>query len=272
MSHTPLPKDGRALVGVVHVGALPGTPRHRRSLEALIEEAVREARIYRTAGFSAVMIENMHDRPYLRRGVGPEIVASMTAIGRAVAGAIDLPLGVQILAGANEASLAVAVACGAAFVRAEGYVFGHVADEGWIDADAGTLQRYRRAIGASDVLIFADVKKKHSAHAITADVDIAETAHAAEFFLADGVVITGAATGLPASAPEVDEVSAAVKLPVWVGSGITPGNIAEFAAADGFIVGSYLKRQGRWDRGVDPARAVRLAKAFRHLPRPTRRG
>ena len=44
--------------------------------------------------------------------------------------ATDLPLGIQVLAGANEAALAVAYSSGASFVRVEGFVFAHVADEG----------------------------------------------------------------------------------------------------------------------------------------------
>lgn len=43
----------------------------------------------------------------------------------------------------------------------------------------------------------------YSAHAITADVGIAETAKAAEFFQCDGVILTGTATGQPPSFPDL---------------------------------------------------------------------
>ena len=66
-----------------------------------------------------------------------------------------------IIEGANKEALAVAMATGGSFVRAEGYVFSHVADEGWMDACAGELLRYRRSIGAEDVAILTDIKKKH---------------------------------------------------------------------------------------------------------------
>lgn len=42
----------------------------------------------------------------------------------------------------------------------------------------------------------------HSSHALTADVSIEETARAAQFFLSDGVIITGAATGVQANPEE----------------------------------------------------------------------
>jgi hypothetical protein len=256
----------RALIGMLHVGALPGAPRGRESLEALIEAAVAEARVYAQAGFHGVLIENMHDRPYLKGGVGPEIVAALTAVGREVRRATRLPLGVQVLAGANREALAVAHACGAVFVRVEGFVFAHVADEGLIEAGAGALLRYRRAIGADGVRIFADVKKKHAAHALTADVDLAETARAAEFFLADGVIVTGASTGRAAAPEDVDAVSAAVAIPTLVGSGVEPGNIARYAAADAFIVGSSLKTGGHWTAPLDPERVGELARTFERLP------
>src|SRR6476661_4144468 len=96
----------RALVGMLHLSALPGSPGQQADadgggLDAIVARAVEEATVYRDAGFHGLMIENMHDRPYLKGSVGPETVAAMTAIGREVRGATTLPLGVQVLAGAN---------------------------------------------------------------------------------------------------------------------------------------------------------------------------
>jgi membrane complex biogenesis BtpA family protein len=256
----------RALVGMIHVGALPGTAHARDPLDALVGRAVEEARIYRDAGFTALLLENMHDRPYLAGSVGPEIVAGMTAVAREVRREVGLPLGVQVLAAANREALAVALASGASFVRVEGFVFAHVADEGLLEACAGPLLRYRRAIGAEHVRVFADIKKKHSSHAVTSDVSLVETARAAEFFSADGLIVTGTATGAPALPADVDAVAAGTPLPVLVGSGVTPENLRQYAAADGFIVGSSVKRGGHWQNEVDPAACAALARAFEALP------
>lgn len=255
----------RALIGMIHVGALPGTPAARCSLDQIVHDAVVEARVYQEAGYTALMIENMHDRPYLKGSVGPEIIAAMTAVARELRRQVQLPLGVQVLAGANREAIAVAHASGASFVRVEGFVFAHVADEGMIESCAGELLRYRRAIGAEDVCVYADIKKKHSAHALTADVSLAETARAAEFFLADGVIVTGAATGEPAQQADVDAVAGAVKLPVFVGSGLAPENYARFASAHGFIVGSSVKQGGLWSNALDPAAVRANAAAFQAL-------
>ena len=196
------------VIGMIHVAALPGTPRHRASLADIVAQALAEANIYRDAGIHALMLENMHDIPYVQQP-GTEVTAAMAVIAREVKRACpDLPLGVQILAGGNRAALAVALAAGADFIRAEAFVFGHVADEGYMDSCAGDLLRYRKAIGAEQIAIFTDIKKKHSAHAITADVDIVQTAQAAEFFLTDGLILTGATTGAAASVEELRAVAA----------------------------------------------------------------
>ncbi len=221
------------------------------------------------AGFDAVMIENMHDAPYLRREVGPEIVAAMTAIAGAVRAAVGCSVGIQVLAGANRAALAVAQAAGLQYIRAEGFVFAAVADEGVLDeADAGPLLRYRRSIGATGVRILADVKKKHSAHAITADVDLGETVRAAEFFGADGVIVTGVATGRPTNIEDLRAAREATELPIIVGSGATPESMRSlFEHADAVIVGSWFKKDGNWRHAPDPARVARLVEAARAAKR-----
>src|SRR6185369_12991295 len=133
----------------------------------------------------------------------------------------------------------VALAAGLDFIRAEGFAFAHVADEGLIESNAAELLRYRRAIGAERVQVWADVKKKHSSHAITADVGVGETAHAVEFMRGDAVIVTGIATGDAPKPADVREVAGATRLPVYLGSGVTTANVREFLnEADGFIVGS----------------------------------
>jgi uncharacterized protein len=255
----------RALIGVLHVGALPGTPSAFHPIETLIRQTLAEARVYRDAGLTALVIENMHDRPYLKGAVGPEITAAMTALAREVKRETGLVIGIQVLAGANRAAIAVAHAAGAEFVRVEGFVYAHLADEGLIESCAGELLRYRRAIGAERVLVFADIKKKHSAHAITADVSLIETGRAAEFFLADGVIVSGAATGVPASPEEVRDVGRVVSVPVLVGSGITAANLERYSTAQGFIVGSSVKQGGIWCNPLDPDAVRALVGAFGKL-------
>lgn len=256
----------RAVIGMIHLQALPGTPGSRLSVARIAQRAAEEARLLAECGFDALMIENMHDRPYINAPHAPEVVASMTAAGLAVrAAAPRLPLGVQVLSlGAREA-LAVALAVGGSFVRVENFVFAHVADEGLMPtAVAGDLLRYRRAIDAGGIAVLADVQKKHASHALSADLGLDEWARGAAFFGADGVVVTGRSTGEPPSVEDVITCAGASPLPVVVGSGVDPDNVREyFQHAAAVIVGSWYKRGGVWSGDPDPARCRALIGAAR---------
>lgn len=248
---------------MVHVAALPGTPKHSMPMAKIVQAAVDEAKLLADSGFDSVMIENMHDAPYLMRDVGPEIIAAMTIIACAVRRAVKVPLGLQVLAGANHAALAVAHAADFQYIRAEGFVFASVADEGIMhQADAGPLLRYRKTINAEHVKILADIKKKHSSHAITADLDISHTAKAAEFFGADGIVITGLATGQAIKVSDLGTARVASSLPLVVGSGVDPDSVKDlFAYADALIVGSWYKRDGLWSNPPCPDRVKQIVNA-----------
>lgn len=240
--------------GMIHVKPLPGTPLNDRSIKQIVYAACKEAEIYMKCGVDGIVVENMHDIPYMpAKEIGPEIVSSMTRICTAVRQLVPehVPCGLQILAAANEEAVAVAHATDFQFIRAEGFVFAHVADEGYMDACAGKLLRYRKSIGAQDVCIFTDIKKKHSSHAITQDVSLIETAKAAEFFLTDGIIVTGTATGQPAKPHDVTEVKNSVDVPVLVGSGVTVNNVHEYRGVNGFIIGSHFKKHGMWQNELD---------------------
>ncbi len=259
----PQPKP---VIAVIHVGALPGTPAHRQSVPELIAAAVHEAQLYRAGGVDGVAIENMHDTPYLRGSVGPEIVAAMALLAQAVKKASSLPTGIQILAGANLEAMAVAHAADLEFIRAESFAFAHVADEGLIESSAATLLRYRKQLGAERVQVWADVKKKHAAHAITADISLGATAEAVQFMRGDAVIVSGNVTGEPPRLADVHEAKTHCRLPVLLGSGVDAENIADFyPAADGFIIGSYFKADGYWANPVDAGRVKNLMDVVRKL-------
>jgi membrane complex biogenesis BtpA family protein len=259
-------KSSKPIIGVIHVGALPGTPANHQSVAELVRNAVGEAIIYRDSGVDGIIIENTHDVPFLRGTVGSEIVAAMTRIGQAVKSESKLPVGVQILAGANLEAMAVAHAADLDFIRAEAYVFAHIADEGLIESSAAKLLRYRKQIGAERVEVWADIKKKHSAHAITSDISLAATAETVEFMRGNAVIVTGNVTGDAPKLEDVMEAKAHCHLPIILGSGVDANNLAEFyPIADGFIIGSAFKKDGHWMNGVEKQRVRRLIKMVEQL-------
>ncbi len=259
----------KSLIGMVHVRALPGAPFHSLSVSQILDKAAEEAGKLAAWGFDAIIVENMHDRPYVHAAQGPEVTALMTLAARAAREAAPaLPLGIQVLSGGNEAAIAIASAISRAdspptFIRCENFVFSHVADEGLLErAEAGTLLRYRRAIGAEHVQVFCDVKKKHASHAMTADVGLDQAVAAAEFFGADGVIVTGESTGLPTAPEDLELARASTRLPVLVGSGVTPDTVVPLLAhADALIVGSALKQDGHWAAELDESRCRAIVAA-----------
>jgi len=242
----------------------------KRSIQELAGAAVAEAEVLADAGFAGLIVENMHDRPYVNGPHGPELVAAMTRVCLAVREAApNLVMGVQVLSAGEREALAVAHACGAQFIRCENFVFSQVADEGLMARGvAGDLLRYRRHIGAESVKVFADIDKKHASHALTADLSMTDWAEAAEFFGVDGVIVTGKSTGKASSVEQVAEVRRATRLPVLVGSGVTPAQVGElFQHSDALIVGTWIKNEGVWTNPVDAARCKALIEAARAVPK-----
>jgi membrane complex biogenesis BtpA family protein len=255
----------RALIGMVHVGALPSTPHAKHSLTLLCEHAIAEAKVLVDAGYDGIIVENMHDRPYVNPPHDAAVIAGMTMLVQAVRESVPqrVHVGVQVLSRGEKEALAIAHVTGCQFIRCENFVFAHVADEGLLaDAAAGPLLRYRRSLGADNIHVFADVQKKHASHSITADTTLADLIHGAQFFCADGVIVTGTTTGKPTDPLDVKVARGATSLPVLVGSGVTPPQVKGLLEhADGLIVGSYIKKGGVWDAPIDAQRAVEIVKA-----------
>lgn len=212
----------------------------------------------------------MHDVPYIQQDkhFNAETIACMTRLSMEIKSIIPdhTPCGIQILACGNRQAIAIAKAANLQFVRVEGFVFSHIADEGFTDANAGELLRYRKNIDAEEVLVFTDVKKKHSSHSITEDVSLVETVKAAEFFLSDGVILTGSSTGHAASPDHLNAVYGNTKLPILIGSGVTRENVDKyFEKANGLIIGSYFKEDGNWMNDLSEERVENFMNKVKEL-------
>lgn len=248
------------VIGMIHVGPSPGLP-DSHPIKEQVERATEEARIYLKHGVDGLLVENMYDFPCVHeREMGPEVASFMTRLCSAVTSvARDIPVGVQILFQANITAVAVAFASGCSFIRAEGWTHAHISDKGIAKATGGKVYRYRHTIGADDVAILADVKKKHASHAWTADLTAENIASGFRLHHADGIVVTGEMTGSPPDLNQIRGIRNASDLPLLVGSGITSGNISDyFPYVDGFIVGSSLKKRGSWDEIVSESNVAEL--------------
>jgi uncharacterized protein len=251
----------KPIIGVIHLRPLPGAPRYdRKSMREVYAAAAADARTLAAGGVDGIIVENASDMPFSRpEDIGPETVAALTAACLEVRAAVDKPIGVTCVANGVIPALAIAKAVGARWVRANQWVNAYVANEGFLNGPAPKAMRYRSAIGADDVRIFADVHVKFGAHAITADRTISEQATDAEWFDADVLIATGTRTGSPTQSREVAEVQRGTNLPVVVGSGLAAEQVSEILSlADGAIIGQWLKKDGLWWNPVDPARVEAL--------------
>jgi membrane complex biogenesis BtpA family protein len=258
---TELFTSAKPLIGTIHCLAFPGSPRYRgESMKSIIQHAVEEARAYDEGGMNGIIVENSWDLPFLRpEDIWYETVATMSVVADSVREATSLPIGINVLANAGEAAIAVAKASRASFIRVNQWVNAYVSNEGIVQGNSARILRYRSMLQAQEVAIFADVHVKHGAHAIVADRPVEEQARDVEFFDADVAIATGNHTGDATPIEEIENIRRGTHLPVLVGSGLSVGNAFDLMEkADGAIVGTSLKENGEWwgRVSVDRVRAL----------------
>jgi membrane complex biogenesis BtpA family protein len=252
-----------AVIGMIHLRALPGSPRWAGSMDAVIDAALDDARALAEGGADALLVENHGDMPFAPVRVDAATVAAMAVAVQAVRAAVPLPVGVNVLKSDALSALAVASATGAVFIRVNVHVGAVVADQGLLQSTSYESLRYRRLLGL-DIKILADVQAKHAVPLAPVPIEL-ETRDAVARGLADGLVVTGVATGEPTAMGDLKKVrGAAPGMPLLVGSGATADNAAELLSiADGLIVGTSVKRDGVLANPVEAARVRRLVDAAR---------
>src|SRR6266581_3778307 len=253
----------KLLIGVVHLRALPGSPRYGGKVEESIRLAVNDARAYERGGAHALFIENFGDVPFTKANVGPETIAAMAVAGRVVRESVDLPIGFNVLRNDACAALALCAACEGSFIRVNVHSGAMLTDQGLIEGDAYQTLRYQRRI-CPNVQTFADVHVKHAA--TLGDCSLEEAARdTLERGLADTLIVSGSGTGMAADVSDVQRVrEACPKAKILLGSGVTCENVRDFVEmADGFIVGTSLKVRGKVSNPVDAERVKQLLSAIK---------
>ncbi|MDB6125124.1 MAG: Photosystem assembly BtpA [Pedosphaera sp.] len=252
----------KVLIGVVHLAPLPGSPRWQGDIKAIVKKAVTDARAYEQGGAHAIFIENFGDVPFTKATVGHETVAAMAALGCAVREAVKLPIGFNVLRNDARAALALCAACGGSFIRVNVHTGAMLTDQGLIEGNAYDTLRYGKAI-CPEAQIFADVHVKHAVP--MGNWTIEDSAHdTVERGLANALIVSGTGTGVAANLDDVQRVrTACIDAKILLGSGVTLQNASEFLRlADGFIVGSSLKKNGKLANPVDPKRVSALVRAM----------
>ena len=253
--------EKKPLIGMVHLKPLPGSYLYDGDLDGIVEAALRDARTIEKAGFDAVMVENFGDVPFPKY-VDKTTVAAFTAVAKAIRDEISLPLGINVLRNDGIAAYSIAYAVKADFIRVN--VLSGVAytDQGVIEGIAHELARLRKLL-PSRIKVFADVHVKHAVHFGDFEDSLRDTV---ERGLADAVVVSGKATGKPVDIEKLALAKRISPVPVLVGSGTTYEDLPElWEHADGFIVGTWIKRDGRVENEVSLERARKLVDLAKNL-------
>jgi len=265
----------RGLIGVVHLPAMPGDPRNKTGEFFAEVEAhtLADAEALVEGGVDALILENFGSAPFPKQHTPPHQVATLALLARECVRRFGVPIGVNCLRNDAIGALGIAASTGAGFVRVNVHTGAYVTDQGLIEGQAHDSLRYRRALGAEQVAILADVLVKHAAPLCPLSPTDA-VRDCLERGLADGVIVTGEATGAPTSVDVLREVRlAAGASPVYVGSGMTPERADALAPlTDGAIVGTWLKRDGQIYAPVDRGRVRTLAAALEGRFRQERPG
>ena len=256
-------KTANPIIGVVHLLPLPTSPRWGGSLRAVVERAAQEATALASGGVNGIIVENFFDAPFTKGQVDPAVVSALTLIVHQLMDLLTLPVGINVLRNDAHSGLAIASCVGAKFIRVNVLTGVMATDQGLIEGQAHELLRYRRELG-SDVQILADVLVKHARPLGSPNLTTA-VQETIQRGLADGVILSGWATGSPPTLEDLELAkAAALGTPVFIGSGASWENISTLmGAADGVIVSSSLKRHGRIEQTIDPIRVSQFVEATR---------
>jgi uncharacterized protein len=260
--------DGKPVIAMVHLGALPGTPLYdaNAGIAGLIEGARKDLAALEAAGFDAVMFGNENDRPYELNADTASTTTMAYVIG-ALRAEIKVPFGVNVLWDPMS-SIALAAATGASFVR-EIMTGAYASDMGLWNPNAGAALRYRDRLKRSYLAVLFNISAEFASSLDRRS--LADRARSAVFSsIPDAILVSGAITGEAAALSDLEAVKKVLPdTSVLANTGVKHATVADvLKVADGCIVGSSLKVDGNTWNAVDPERAAE----FMRLVRAARKG
>jgi len=245
----------KAVLGMVHLPPLPGTPFHEEgSFGRILDVAVQSARALEEGGADGCLVQTV-DRVYAAgEDSDPARTAAMALVVNAIAQAVgeDFQVGVQLMENALKASLAVAKVADGSYIRAVALVGATLTPHGMVEARPLEVMDYRAKIRAEHIKIIAEVESMHFQW-LGGDRTAAQVARAAVSAGADAVALCHR------DEARTLEMIASVRraapgVPVILAGYTNHENAARLlAAADGAFVGTCLERDG-WGGQIDAGR------------------
>lgn len=255
----------KVIIGLSHLPPLPDYP-DSPGIASLRAHVLDDLRRLQHGGFDGILIENEYDRPHRVLAEQATIDSMMEVTGSVTREAEKIVVGCEILLNDPRASLDVARACGARFIRTDYFVDRMSRPQyGEFEIDPEGLIDYREETGAADVLIMADIQVKYAT--MLEDRSLQESARLACLKGADAIVVTGDETG---DAPTLQQlrqarsgvIASGFDIPVLIGSGLAADNALELLAeCEGAIVGTALMRNRKVDASALQALMIEVEKA-----------
>ncbi len=245
----------KPIIGMIHLPALPGSPNHSLSLDDILSYALADAQSLISGGVNALLVENLHDFPFVKEEISLPTLVSLTLLVQKIVDFSPIPVGVNILRNACKQALTVASFTGADFIRCNFYTGAYISDQGILEGCAAILKRFQKQLFNNNPIsypkIFADVHCKHAAPLSNRSLEL-EVQDAFERGLADCIIITGERTGLPAKIKDLQNLQKRGFSPIMIGSGLSSENVEQLLPlAHGAIVGSSFKQNNSLSKPID---------------------
>lgn len=253
----------KAIIAMCHFLPLPGDPYFdkNKGMPYVLEMAHKDFLSLQAGGVDAVMFSNEFSLPYMT-DVKTETVAAMARIIGELMSDIRIPFGVNVLWDAKK-SLDLAAATGATFVR-EIFTGVYASDFGLWNTNVGETVRHQHQIGAEHVKLFYNIVPEAAQY--LGNRDIRSIARSTVFNnRPDALCVSGLMAGVEADAQILEQVKEAVPhTVVFANTGVRVENLEkQLSVADGAIVGTTFKYEGKFENHVDIERVKEFMEKVR---------
>ncbi|MDR1587673.1 MAG: BtpA/SgcQ family protein [Treponema sp.] len=256
----------KPIIAMCHFRALPGDPFYdpEGGMEKVVEAAEKELCSLQEGGVDGIMFSNEFSLPYLTR-VKPQTTAAMARIIGELKSKIKIPFGVNVLWDPI-ASIDLAAATGALFIR-EIMSGVYASDFGLWNTNAGETARHKNEVGRKDLRLLFNIVPEAARY--LADRSIEDIAKTTVFNNhPDALCVSGLTAGVETDAQILAKVKkAAPETIVLSNTGCKIENIeSQLAYADGAVVGTTFKIDGKFENSVDKNRVkafMEKVKTFR---------
>lgn len=242
-------KTDKAIIGMLHLNALPGDPFYNGSMAEVIAQAKEDLDALQEGGVDGILVTNELSLPYEKK-VSTVTLASMARVIGALEGKFKVPFGVEAIYDAD-ASIDICAATDAQFSRCV-FTGAYAGDLGLVDKDIAKTLRRRRYLERNDLKLFYFVNSEGEVYLNDRPIeDITKTM----IFNCrpEALVVAGGMAGVSPENTMLAKVKqAAGQLPVFCGTGCKLDNIEQiFSISDGAFVGTTFKKDGKFGNPIE---------------------